>query len=342
MHDYQSPTISSSEITPEHVWLSRRRWLGRAGMAGLALGASGLLPPLARRATGATPPAASGATPGSAGAQQDLHADLNPRLSSMEAQTPEADVTSYNNFYEFGSGKTDPMKHAHRLQTDPWQLRIEGEVRQPLTLDLDDLLGLAPLEERIYRLRCVEGWSMVIPWTGYSLSQVLNKVEPTANARLVEFVSARQPDNMPGLADRILDWPYTEGLRIDEAMHPLTMLVLGVYGKLLPGQNGAPLRVAIPWKYGFKSAKSIVTIRLRRDMPMTSWVKAAPHEYGFYANVNPEVPHPRWSQSTERRIDGRQTGFAGLFAPRMQTMMFNGYAADVAYLYKGMDLSRHF
>jgi sulfoxide reductase catalytic subunit YedY len=209
-------------------------------------------------------------------------------------------------------------------------------VAKPRVFDIDDLLRLAPMEERIYRLRCVEAWSMVIPWVGYPLSALLREVQPTGNAKYVEFVTALSPDTMPGVRAGILDWPYVEGLRMDEAMHPLSLLVFGLYGKLLPNQDGAPLRVAVPWKYGFKSGKSIVRIRLVEKMPMTSWVKAAANEYGFYANVNPEVPHPRWSQATERRIGD------GFFAPRAKTLMFNGYAEQVASLYQGMDLRRYY
>src|SRR5690606_37731324 len=227
---------------------------------------------------------------------------------------------------------TDPYEYGEKLQTRPWTVTVEGEVAKPRTFDIDDLLKLAAIEERIYRLRCVEAWSMVIPWSGYSLATLLRQVEPTSKAKYVEFVSATQPGNMPGLNDRIIDWPYTEGLRIDEAMHPLTMLVFGVYGKVLPNQNGAPMRVAIPWKYGFKSGKSIVKIRLVEKMPQTSWAKIAPNEYGFYANVNPDVPHPRWSQATERRIGD------GFFAPRVKTLPFNGYGEQVASLYTGLDL----
>lgn len=311
-------------VTPEHIWQSRREWLQRAGAGALMAGSSGFLPALARAAASSADELAA------------LPATAQPQYSTPEQLTPEADVTSYNNFYEFGSGKSDPERYAFRLQTRPWTLRVEGEVARPTTFDIDDLLRLAPMEDRVYRLRCVEGWSMVIPWAGYSLSTLLKRAEPTGNAKFVEFVTAMQPEAMRGLSSRILHWPYTEGLRLDEAMHPLTMLVFGVYGKILPKQNGAPLRIAIPWKYGFKSAKSIVAIRLRSDMPTTSWVKVAPQEYGFYANVNPEVPHPRWSQATERRIG------SGLFAPRLETRMFNGYADEVAHLYQGMDLAQFY
>jgi sulfoxide reductase catalytic subunit YedY len=250
-----------------------------------------------------------------------------------DAPTPRKHVTGYNNFYEFGTGKEDPARHAHRLVTRPWQVRIDGLVKKPLTLDIDAIRKLAPLEERIYRLRCVEGWSMVIPWLGFPLDVLLRQVEPLGSAKYVEFVTALQPENMPGTRGRVLNWPYREGLRLDEARHPLTLLVLGLYGETLPNQNGAPLRVAIPWKYGFKSAKSIVAIRFVEREPLSSWMEAAPREYGFYSNVNPEVDHPRWSQASERRI--------GEFFKR-KTLMFNGYGDQVASLYAGMDLKKHY
>lgn len=313
------PPIASSEITPEAVWKSRRKWLQQTGA--LALGAGGLLPamPAFARDDGAA-----------------LNATPNPEYWLSAKQTSEKDITSYNNFYEFGTGKTDPLAHASKMQIAPWTITVEGEVAKPRTFDIDDLRKLAAMEERVYRLRCVEAWSMVIPWSGYSLSHLLKQVEPTSKAKYVAFETAVQPGNMPGLRSRIIEWPYIEALRIDEAMHPLTMLVFGLYGKTLPAQNGAPLRVAIPWKYGFKSGKSIVKIRLLEEMPQTSWVKIAPNEYGFYANVNPDVEHPRWSQATERRIGD------GFFAPRVQTLPFNGYADQVASLYQGMDLRKYY
>lgn len=318
------PTIAPSEITSEQLWLTRREWLRQAGVGMLTAGAASLLPAYVQANT-------------SVNSRPALPAAPNPDYRVDEALTPEKDIISYNNFYEFGTDKSDPARRADRMQTEPWTVRVEGEVGRPKTFDIDDLLKLAPQEERIYRLRCVEGWSMVIPWTGYSLSKLLDQVQPTANAKYVEFVTALQdPKHMPGVRSRILDWPYTEGLRIDEAMHPLTMLVFGVYGKMLPNQNGAPLRVAIPWKYGFKSGKSIVTIRLLEHEPVSSWMKVAPHEYGFYANVNPDVPHPRWSQATERRIG------TGIFGKRIETRMFNGYADAVGQLYAGMDLARFY
>ncbi|MBN8489187.1 MAG: protein-methionine-sulfoxide reductase catalytic subunit MsrP, partial [Burkholderiales bacterium] len=256
----------------------------------------------------------------------------------MESLTPHADVTSYNNFYEFGTDKADPARSAGSLKVRPWSVLVDGEVKQARRFDLDELLKLAPMEERIYRLRCVEGWSMVIPWVGWSLAELLRKVEPTGNARFVEFTTLADKAQMPGLRSGVLDWPYREGLRLDEAMHPLTLLAFGLYGEVLPNQNGAPLRLVVPWKYGFKSAKSIVRIRLVEKQPVSSWEQAAPQEYGFYSNVNPKVDHPRWSQASERRIGEPQ----GLFAKKRPTLMFNGYEAQVGQLYAGMDLRKHY
>jgi sulfoxide reductase catalytic subunit YedY len=256
----------------------------------------------------------------------------------MEPLTPIEDVTGYNNFYEFGTDKADPARRAPgRLKTSPWTVQISGLVQKPLTLDLDDLLKLAPLEERVYRLRCVEGWSMVIPWVGFSLSHLIQRARPLGSAKFISFVTLADPAQMPGLNSPVLDWPYREGLRMDEARHPLTLLSLGLYGQTLPAQNGAPVRLVVPWKYGFKSAKSIVRIEFLEQEPQTSWMRAAPQEYGFYSNVNPSVPHPRWSQASERRI-----GEGGLFSPRRATLPFNGYADQVEGLYRGMDLRRFF
>ena len=258
-------------------------------------------------------------------------------LSASEKPTSYKDVTSYNNFYEFGTDKDDPAKYAHTLKVRPWTVEIEGEVRKPRVFDIDELLKLAPLEERIYRLRCVEGWSMVIPWVGYSLSELIRRVEPTGNAKYIEFVTLADKAQMPGLWSSVLAWPYVEGLRMDEANHPLTLLTLGVYGEVLPKQNGAPVRMVVPWKYGFKSGKSIVKIRFVEKQPVTSWNRVLPHEYGFYSNVNPKVDHPRWSQATERRI-----GEGGFLQRKHDTLMFNGYADQVASLYAGMDLRKFF
>lgn len=256
---------------------------------------------------------------------------------SMEKLTEYKDATSYNNFYEFGTDKADPARNSGRFQTQPWSVSIEGLVKQPRTYALEDLLKLSAQEERIYRLRCVEGWSMVIPWVGYSLSELIRRVEPLGSAKYVEFVTAADPKTMPFVGSRVLEWPYVEGLRMDEAMHPLTLLSFGMYGEVLPKQNGAPVRLVVPWKYGFKSGKSIVKIRFTETEPRTAWNKSAPQEYGFYSNVNPNVDHPRWSQATERRI-----GEDGLFAKKRKTLMFNGYEAQVGQLYAGMDLKKFY
>ncbi|WP_256080727.1 protein-methionine-sulfoxide reductase catalytic subunit MsrP [Massilia sp. YIM B04103] len=311
----------SSEITPRAVFESRRNFMRQMALGAVAGGA--LLESLGQEAQ------AQGLNP-------KLAAKLNPAYSALDKQSAYKDATSYNNFYEFGTDKSDPAQYAHTLKTQPWTVSIEGEVKKPLTLDLDALLKLAPLEERVYRLRCVEGWSMVIPWVGYSLSELIKRVEPTGNAKYVEFITLADKKQMPGVGSRVLQWPYVEGLRLDEANHPLTLLTLGMYGETLPKQNGAPVRIVVPWKYGFKSAKSIVKIRFVRDMPRTAWNLAAPSEYGFYSNVNPEVDHPRWSQASERRI-----GEDGFFVRKRKTLMFNGYS-DVASLYSGMDLKKFF
>lgn len=257
---------------------------------------------------------------------------------TMEKPTDYADASSYNNFYEFGTDKADPARNAHKLKTRPWSVEVEGLVNKPGRFDIEDLLKLSAMEERIYRLRCVEGWSMVIPWVGYSLAELVKKVEPQGSAKYLEFVTLADPKTMPYVGSRVLDWPYTEGLRLDEAMHPLTLLAFGMYGEVLPNQNGAPVRLVVPWKYGFKSAKSIVKIRFVEKEPGTAWNKAAANEYGFYSNVNPEVSHPRWSQATERRIG--EPG--GLFAKRRKTLLFNGYEAQVGQLYAGMDLKKFY
>ncbi len=312
----------ASEITPREVFESRRSFIMKVAAGSVA---SAALLEMASREAFAQAPGA-----------HKLAAKLNPAYGSTEKQTPYKDATTYNNYYEFGTDKADPAQTAGSLKPRPWTVAIEGEVKKPMTIDLDGLLKLAPLEERIYRLRCVEGWSMVIPWIGYSLSELIKKVEPTGNAKYVEFITLADKAQMPGLRSPVLEWPYVEGLRIDEAMHPLALLGLGMYGDMLPNQNGAPVRMVLPWKYGYKSAKSIVKIRFVSEQPKTAWNIAAPREYGFYSNVNPEVDHPRWSQATERRI-----GEDGLFAKKRKTLMFNGYN-DVASLYKGMDLKKYF
>ena len=256
---------------------------------------------------------------------------------TMEKVSEYKDATSYNNFYEFGTDKADPAKNAHTLLTTPWSVAIEGLVKQPKSYTLEDLIKLSPQEDRLYRLRCVEGWSMVIPWIGYSLSELIKKVEPLGSAKYVEFVTQADPKTMPFVGSRVLEWPYVEALRLDEAMHPLALLSFGMYGEVLPNQNGAPVRLVVPWKYGFKSGKSIVKIRFTDKEPRTAWNKAAAQEYGFYSNVNPNVDHPRWSQASERRI-----GEDGLFARKRKTLMFNGYEAQVGQLYAGMDLKKNF
>jgi sulfoxide reductase catalytic subunit YedY len=298
--------IAASEITPESLYWTRREWLRSVGLAtGIAL----------------------------AGAALPRRVRALPDGDDDDKLTPYKDVTTYNNFYEFGTGKGDPAENAHTLRPRPWTVRIEGEVRSPATYAFDDLIKPFPQEERVYRHRCVEAWSMVVPWLGFPLRDLIKRAEPTSRAKFVEFTTLLDPGQMPGQDSRILDWPYVEGLRMDEAMHPLTLMVTGLYGKVLPNQNGAPLRLVVPWKYGFKGGKSLVRIRFMEQQPRTTWNIAVPNEYGFYANVNPEVDHPRWSQARERRI-------GELF--RRKTLMFNGYADQVASLYTGMDLRANF
>ncbi|WP_295525389.1 protein-methionine-sulfoxide reductase catalytic subunit MsrP [uncultured Pseudacidovorax sp.] len=319
----------SSEITPRAVYEQRRQllrlmatgaagaalasWAGREAMA-QAQNSGGKLAPL---------PGAKSSVPGA---------------QVMEKVTDYKDATTYNNFYEFGTDKADPAKNAHTLKTRPWTVEVEGLVKKPGKYSIEDLLKLSAQEDRVYRLRCVEGWSMVVPWVGYSLAELIKRVEPQGNAKYVEFVTLADPKTMPFVGSRVLDWPYAEGLRMDEAMHPLTLLTFGMYGEVLPNQNGAPVRIVVPWKYGFKSAKSIVKIRFVEKEPGTAWNKAAANEYGFYSNVNPDVDHPRWSQATERRIG--EPG--GLFAKRRKTLLFNGYEAQVGQLYAGMDLKKFY
>ena len=293
--------IRSSEITPESVYWDRRHFLGVAGaMAGAAL-----LPRLPQL----------------------------PREADDDKPNSYDDITHYNNYYEFGPDKRDPSENSGRFRPRPWSVVVEGEVQKPKTFDIDDILRRYPAEERIYRLRCVEGWSMVIPWNGFPLATLLNDVQPTSQAKYVAFTTVYRPAEMPGQNTSILPWPYVEGLRLDEAMHPLTILVTGLYGRPLPNQDGAPIRLVAPWKYGFKGIKAIVKIQLTRTQPPTTWSLAAPNEYGFYANVNPEVDHPRWSQKRERRL--------GEFF-RRPTLMFNGYAEQVASMYAGMNLRVNF
>lgn len=316
-----------SEITDPAVYAGRRDILKR-----LAIGAGGAaMAAWAQRSAIGAVERPGKLAPLSAGASSVAGA------TTVEKITAYKDASSYNNFYEFGTDKSDPAANAHTLKTHPWTVEVEGMVKKPGKWALEDLLKLSAMEERIYRLRCVEGWSMVIPWVGYSLAELLKRVEPQGSAKFVEFVTLADPKTMPFVGSRVLDWPYVEGLRMDEAMHPLTLLTFGMYGEVLPNQSGAPVRVVVPWKYGFKSGKSIVKIRVTDRMPGTAWNKAAANEYGFYSNVNPNVDHPRWSQATERRI-----GEDGLFAKKRKTLMFNGYEAQVGQLYAGMDLKKFY
>lgn len=298
--------INYSEVTPEKIYNNRRFFIKSLGLGVSSIAMTAL--PLI----------------------QNANSNEDNKLTSYK------DITTYNNYYEFGTAKGDPYKYAQNFKTNPWNITIDGEVEKPIQISIEEILETFVSEERIQRLRCVEGWSMVIPWMGFSLSQLLSKVTLTSKAKFVEFESVYDPEQMRGQKYPVLQWPYREGLRIDEAMHPLTTVVTGLYGKKLPNQNGAPLRIFIPWKYGFKSAKAIVKIKLVEKMPTSSWMRASPREYGFYSNVNPDVDHPRWSQATERIIGN------DIFAPRVKTLMFNGYGDDVASLYTGMDLKKYF
>ena len=297
-----------SEITPENIYKNRRKFIKNMGLAA-----------------------------GSMFIGQNLITPTNANTNKEKLKlTDYRYVTTYNNYYEFGTGKSDPVQRSQKFKTNPWDVLIDGEVENPIKISMDEILEMFPSEERIYKLRCVEGWSMVIPWLGFPLNKILKKALPTNKAKFVKFISVLDPEQMIGQRFPILDWPYKEGLRIDEAMHDLTILVTGLYGKKLPNQNGAPLRLMVPWKYGFKSSKAIVNIKLVEKMPTSSWMKASPNEYGFYSNVNPTVDHPRWSQATERVIGG------GIISPRIPTTMFNGYGDEVANLYTGMDLKKYF
>ena len=298
--------IKYSEITPEKIYNNRRSFIKSISIGASSIALSSL--PFTSKAA----------------------SDKKNNITSYK------DITTYNNYYEFGTSKGDPYKNSQNFKTDPWNISIEGEVEKPISLSMEEITEMFLSEERVYRLRCVEGWSMVIPWMGFSLSELLSKVVLTSKAKFVEFESVYDPDQMKGQRYPVLKWPYVEGLRIDEAMHPLTTIVTGLYNKELPNQNGAPLRIFIPWKYGFKSAKAIVKIKLVEKMPTSSWMRASPREYGFYSNVNPNVDHPRWSQATERVIGN------DIFAPRVKTLMFNGYEEEVANLYTGMDLKKYF
>ncbi|MEO5732751.1 MAG: protein-methionine-sulfoxide reductase catalytic subunit MsrP [Rubrivivax sp.] len=320
-----------SEITPATVFARRRSLLQTAAAAGLA--ATGLA---AAKAAAAEPGAVPTVRPGKL-APLPNHLSTVSGAVTAQKPTPYRDITTYNNYYEFGADKSDPSRHGGAMRTRPWTVAIEGEVKKPGLLDIESLLKLVGMEERLYRLRCVEGWSMVVPWIGYSLAELIRKVEPTGNAKYVQFVTLADKAQMPGLSSSVLDWPYVEALRMDEAMHPLTLLAFGLYGEVLPNANGAPLRLVVPWKYGFKSGKSLVKIRFVDKQPATSWNAIASGEYGFYSNVNPNVDHPRWSQATERRI-----GEDGLFTRKRRTLLFNGYEPQVGQLYAGMDLQRFF
>jgi sulfoxide reductase catalytic subunit YedY len=301
-----APDLTDNDVTDPGLYLRRRQFIG--GAAGLGLLAA-------------------------AGAASARGLTYGPGFSTTETPTPKKDITTYNNFYEFGVNKEDPSEKAGSLKTRPWTVRVDGECEKPATFAIDDLIKDSKLEERIYRMRCVEGWSMVIPWVGFPLKDLIAQVQPTSKAKFVAFETLMRPSEMPGQRWDTLQWPYREGLRIDEATHPLTILAVGLYGDVLPNQNGAPLRLVVPWKYGFKGVKSIVKISLVERMPRTAWNELAPREYGFYSNVNPAVDHPRWSQATERRI--------GEFR-RRDTLPFNGYGQYVADLYRGMDLKRNF
>lgn len=315
---YKQP--KPSEITPESVYLRRRDLLKAAGFGATLL-------PLS---TGLLADDEGPQGPSIAARKSPLSSDLEP--NSWQ------DITTYNNFYEFGTGKGDPARNAHTLQAKPWSVTVSGEVDAPGQISLEEVMSTFPMEERIYRLRCVEAWSMVVPWVGFPLGDLIKRFKPNSRAKYVAFKTLYDPQQMPGQRRAVLPWPYVEGLRLDEAMHPLTLLATGIYGRELPNQNGAPLRLVVPWKYGFKSIKSIVAIELTEHQPPTSWNLAIPNEYGFYANVNPEVDHPRWSQASERVIG---SGFS-LFGNRRETDPFNGYAAEVASLYQGMDLTKYF
>jgi|SRR5579871_744499 len=310
--------IRSSEITPESVFLQRRQLLAGAVAGGLVAAAG----PVTRALADPTPPA-------------ELRYTLNQRYSVTQKPNTFQEITNYNNYYEFGEEKTDPAENSGHFHSRPWSVTIDGEAENKGTFTLEDILRPHPLEERIYRFRCVEAWSMVIPWVGFPLGDLLKRFNPTSAAKYVQFTTVYRPSEMPGQRSNLLPWPYVEGLRIDEAMHPLTLMVVGLYGRELPSVDGAPLRTMAPWKYGFKQGKSIVKISFTRTQPANTWNVVAPNEYGFYANVNPNVPHPRWSQATERRIG---TGF---FEQRQPTLMFNGYT-EVADLYRGMDLRRYY
>lgn len=328
--------LRDSDVTPESVYLSRRRFMGAVAGLGAGLALAGRV-----RASADYADVPKGDAPAWLRGKIDSsqRRAVVPADPAKDASAPFRDASGYNNFYEFGASKSDPARYADSLETQPWSVVIDGEVNNGGRFALEDLASPSRFEERIYRLRCVEAWSMVIPWLGISLADVIKRAEPTSKAKYVRFETLVDPEQMPAQdsAFSLIDWPYVEGLRLDEAMHPLTLLALGMYGRELPNQNGAPLRLVVPWKYGFKSIKSIVRISLVEEQPVNSWQRIAPDEYGFYANVSPEVDHPRWSQATERRLPN------SLFNPNtLETRMFNGYADEVAELYAGMDLRKHF
>lgn len=318
----KSADIKPSEITDKDVYLKRRQFLQHAGLITASAALPGLMPANVSAAT------------------RKLTGIRKSQFKVDDALTPHKDVTTYNNFYEFGTGKADPARNATQFITRPWSVTVEGHARKTGTIDLDDIIRPHQLEERIYRLRCVEAWSMVVPWVGIPLADVIKRFQPTSRAKYVQFVTLYDPKQMPGQRSFLgggLKWPYVEGLRMDEAMNPLSLLAVGVYGEVMPNQNGAPIRLVVPWKYGFKSIKSIVKIRFVETMPVSTWNLSAPHEYGFYSNVNPQVDHPRWSQARERRLGG-----SSFFAPKVPTKMFNGYAEQVAQMYAGMNLKKYY
>jgi sulfoxide reductase catalytic subunit YedY len=319
--------IPPSEITPKNSYLSRRAFITGAVAAGAALAGGALL---------RTASSSEGQPATVEAAGEKLNGIIKSHYSVTEMPTSFKDITNYNNYYEFSTDKYAPAGLSKNFRTRPWPVSIDGMVKKPRKLDIDSIMKLAPLEERIYRFRCVEGWSMVIPWVGFPLSALIKQADPLPSAKFVAFQTVLAPDQMPGQRDDVLQWPYVEGLRMDEAMHPLTILAVGLYGEVLPNVDGAPVRLVVPWKYGFKSIKAIVKVSFTDKMPPTTWNIMAPNEYGFYSNVNPTVDHPRWSQATERRIGD------GLFAPKRKTLMFNGYGDQVASLYNGMDLRKYF
>lgn len=348
----QNPAdIQPSEITSHDIYLRRREFLKTAGF-GLSVSAAGLLGLTSQAATltggttegagrligraNAPAPIQKPSAASTAGTRKKINNYTKTNYGIGEKLTKYEDVTTYNNFYEFGTDKSDPAREAGLFKANPWSISIEGEVKKAKSFSIEELMKLAPLEERIYRHRCVEAWSMVVPWIGLPLASLVKWAEPTGNAKYIEFITANDPQTMPGVRVPILDWPYIEGLRMDEALNPLSILAVGLYGEVLPNQNGAPVRLVVPWKYGFKGGKSIVKIRFVEKMPLTTWMKSGPSEYGFFANVNPNVDHPRWSQSSERPIG------AGLFGGRIKTKMFNGYADQVGQMYAAMDLKKFF